>query len=204
MLMGALVCTAASAAWASSSVRRKWVSGFQLAVPLLLVVGIVFQSPSIRGPSVKRMQTWQERHRLLEDLQEALAPIQQPGRVLLVLPFPRRQGKLPGPLPWITRLPVVWTTAQLGNRDLTIEGFLFYERSPSVTDRTPVVHSLKGRPALTVPAGLPVQLGDGGPVTAYDSITNFWLDEIPAPRGKLYVYLRAGGRGELTEIGHSE
>jgi hypothetical protein len=111
---------------------------------------------------------------------------------------------LPGPLPSITRLPVVWTTALLGNRDLAIEGFLFYERSPGAADRVPAVRSLKGRPALTVPAGLPVQFGDRGPVRADDSSRSLWLDEIPAPRGKLYVYLRAGGRGELTEIGHSE
>ena len=97
-------------------------------------------------------------------------------------------------------MPVVWTTAQLGNRDLAIEGYLFYERSPGATDRTPVVRSLKGRPVLTVPAGLPVQFGNRGPVTAHDSITSFWLDEIPGPRGKLYVYLRAAGRGELIRV----
>ena len=145
------------------------------------------------------METWQERHQLLEDLHEALAPIQEPAHVLLVLPYPRRQGRLSRPLPWITRLPVVWTRAQLRNRNLAIEGFLFYERSRSVPDRTPAVQSLEGRLALTVPAGLPIQFGDLGPASAEDSIRTVWLDEISAP-GDLYVYLRTAGRGELIRV----
>ena len=199
LLLGTLVSSAASAAWASGSARHKWVTGLQLAVPLLLVAGIVFQSPSIRGPSVKRMENWQERHQLLEDLHEALASIHEPAHVLLVLPYPRRQGRLSGPLPWIKRLPVVWTRAQLRNRNLAIEGFLFYERSRSAPDRTPAVQSLEGRPALTVPAGLPVQFGGLGPVSAEGSIRTMWLDDVPAS-GDLYVYLRAEGRGRLIPV----
>jgi hypothetical protein len=145
------------------------------------------------------METWQERHQLLADLHEALAPIQEPAHVLLVLPYPRRQGKFSGPLPWITRLPVVWTPTQLANSDIAIEGFLFYERSPGAVGRTPVVQSLEGRSALTVPAGLRVQFGGSGPVSAEERIRTMWLGDVPA-RGDLYVYLRTGGPGELIRV----
>jgi len=184
LLLGILVAGAAS-------VRHR-------AVPLLLVVGILIPSPAIRGPNARRMQAWQERQQLLQELRDALSPIREPARVLLVLPYPRRQGRLSGPLPWITRLPAVWTTAQFRDRDLAVEGFLFYEKTPGDEERAPVVQRLDGRLALTVPPGLPVQLGASGPVTS--NFVKTYLDDLPATPGELYLYLLAGGRGELIRV----
>jgi len=188
LLIGVLAATAG---------KPDWASGFRLAIPLLVVAGLVFHSPSLRGPGARRMQTWQERRKVLVDLHQALMPIQGPARVLLVLPYPRRQGPVPGPLPWIRRLPAVWTTAQLRDRDVSVVPFLFYERSPNDAGPKPVVGSIEGRPTLTVPAGLPFQLGDPGSVAVQDSVRTLRLDEIGSHlQGSLYVY----APGELTLV----
>ena len=193
LLVGILVASAVS-----DDARTRWMSGFRLAVPLVLVAGILFHSPSVRGPDAGRLQAWQERRQLLDELHEALTPVRGPAHVLLVLPYSPRKGRMPGPQPWITRLPAVWAAARLDNRDVVVEGFRFYEQSQQTAGLTPVVRTRDGRPELIVPAGLPVHsaVGPAGP----DHLVRITrLDDVPA-RGDLYVYLRDGDRGELVQV----
>ncbi len=193
---------------ATAARARPWHGALALAPQVLLLAGLVYHSPVLRGLHPAPMRARIELDARMRALDRDLARVEDPAQIYLVLP--RETLLRPHPLwsanvAWRMSLTRYWISALHPDREWEIRNLALVgdpEGAPGARAVERVV--LDGRPALEFATGLKVQFPGARDLLAPQPDLNarrLWLDLLPVPDGwHGYVYFYRDTQGELIEI----
>jgi hypothetical protein len=192
----------------TTTAARPWHRALVLAPQVLLMAGLAYHSPVLRGLQPEPMRARIELDARMRALDRDLAQVEDPARIYLVLPHENLLRAHPlwsANVTWRMSLTRYWIAAVNPDREWEVRNLaLVGDPSGAPGARAVERVMLDGRPALEFATGMKVQFPGARNLLAPQpdlDARRLWIDLLPVPEGwHGYVYFYRDTEGELIEI----